>query len=111
MDMPSPAARRIPATHSLSAADKNAHVCRCTAPSVPSVPSVLDLLLKQEHRVRLERQGAAGLGVHSVRYARPATHPTRIFGVQPFPPCALWDGLNQAHFAIVEIENRQHFIA
>src|SRR5436853_7907865 len=107
MDMPSPAARQIRAMHSLSAAGKNAHGCRCTA---PSVPSVLDLLLKEQHRVRLERQSAAWCRAHSVWYARAATHPTRIFGVQPFSPRPMWDGLNQAHFAIVEVENCQHFI-
>src|SRR5262245_5104574 len=103
MDKPSLAARRIRARRSPGAADKNVRECKCI------VPSVFDLLLVQQHTMRL-RCDFAVRGIDNVRRCCAFTTPAWVRGIEALVPHAIRNVLKWSDRTIVEIKNDEYLI-
>ena len=86
------------------AAGKNARGCKCT------VPSVRNLLFKQEHAVRRKDNAGPSGRIDGFRNAAAGAHPPWVGGIESFVPYGAWN-VAKPRLAILEIEEHQHFVA
>src|SRR5262249_50681195 len=81
--------------------DKSDHECRY------SVPSILDLLLKNNNSVRLNHDAADSSRINNVGHRCTVSFPSQVRRIEAFAPYAIGDVLKQPGFTVVEIEYRE----